>query len=163
MMTGLPALEFANTDAELVGFDLAWGYALSERFSLEGMLSYVEGKRTDVADRLYRIAPLNGSVSLVLEQRRFSGRLELLAYARQDKVAAYNAEPETPGYGIVNARMQWSGNDALRVYASLENLLDKSYQAHLGGFNRVGGVDVPLGERLYGIGRNFNVGIGFHW
>jgi len=163
MMTGKPALEFANTDAEFLGLDLGWGYEISERLALEGLLSYVDGERTDVSDNLYRIAPLNGTVSLVLEQRQFTGRLELVAYARQNKVASYNAEPQTPGYGIVNARMQWGGDDPLRVYASVENLLDKSYQSHLGGINRVTGVDIALGERLYGIGRNFNIGIGYHW
>jgi iron complex outermembrane receptor protein len=163
MMTGVPALEFANTDAEFVGLDLAWGFSITDQLSVEGLLSYVDGKRTDVADNLYRIAPLNGAVSLVLEQQRWSGRLEMIAFAAQDDVAAFNGESASAGYGLVNARMQWRGNAALRVYASVENLLDKAYRPHLGGYNRVTAVDIPQGERLYGVGRNFNVGIGYRW
>lgn len=51
----------------------------------------------------------------------------------------------------------------LRVYASVENLLDKSYRPHLGGYNRVMGVDIPAGARPYGVGRNLNIGIGYSW
>lgn len=163
MMTGMPALEFANTDAELIGLDLGWGYSISSQLSIEGVLSYVDGKRTDVADSLYRIAPLNGAVSLVLDRPHFSARLELVAYAGQDDVAAFNDERRSAGYGLLNARMQWFSNDSLRVYASVENLLDKSYRPHLGGYNRVMGVDIPAGERLYGVGRNLNIGIGYSW
>lgn len=163
MMTGMPALEFANTDAELVGVDLAWGYTISEQLSVEGVLSYVDGERTDVTDNLYRIAPLNGAVSVVLDKSRWSARLELVAYASQDDVAAFNNESRSGGYGLLNARFQWGGDEALRVFASVENMLDKSYRPHLGGYNRVNGVDIPAGERLFGVGRNLNVGIAYHW
>jgi iron complex outermembrane receptor protein len=163
MMSGMPALEFANTDAELIGLDLGWGYSLSNRFSVEGTLSYVDGQRTDVADALYRIAPLNGSVSVILDQARWSARLELVAYAGQHDVAAYNGEQTSAGYGLLNARFQWGGDAPLRVFASAENLLDKAYRPHLGGYNRVMAVDIPTGERLYGVGRNFNLGIAYRW
>lgn len=163
MMTGMPALEFANTNAELVGLDIAWGYSLTDRLSVEGLLSYVDGKRTDADDHLYRIAPLNGMISLVVDQHDWSGRIELAAYASQDKVAAFNDELDSAGYGILNARMQWHGSEALRIYASVENLLDKAYRPHLGGVNRVMAVDVPTGERLYGVGRNLNLGISYRW
>ena len=163
MMTGLPALEFTNTDAEFVGLDLAWGYSFNEMLSVEGLLSYVDGKRADVSDNLYRIAPLNGAVSLVLDKPTWSARLELIAYASQDDVAAFNNETASAGYGIFNARMQWHGGESLSVFASVENLLDKAYQPHLGGQNRVMAVDIPVGERLYGVGRNLNVGIRYRW
>ena len=163
MMTGMPALEFANTDAELVGLDVAWGVSLGAGLSLQGLLSWVDGERTDVEDSLYRIAPLNGNIALVFDKPAWQARLEVLAFDGQDDVAAYNNEQASAGYGVLNARMQWRGSDALRVYASVENLLDRNYQPHLGSYNRVMAVDVPVGERLFGIGRNFNVGIGYSW
>ncbi|MGD8323573.1 MAG: TonB-dependent receptor, partial [Gammaproteobacteria bacterium] len=108
-------------------------------------------------------APLNGSVSVILDQARWSARLELVAYAGQHDVAAYNGEQTSAGYGLLNARFQWGGDAPLRVFASAENLLDKAYRPHLGGYNRVMAVDITTGERLYGVGRNFNLGIAYRW
>src|SRR5690606_3973208 len=64
MMSGAPALEFANTDARLHGIDLAWGRYLTHALVVDGVLSYVRGRRTDVRDDLYRVAPLNGRVAV---------------------------------------------------------------------------------------------------
>jgi len=68
MMSGAPALEFSNTDAEIYGIDLAWGYYLSDALTIEGTLSYVRGQRTDIDDDLYRLAPLNGAISVLYER-----------------------------------------------------------------------------------------------
>lgn len=163
VMGGRPALEFANTEAKIYGIDLAWGYYLTESIVLDGILTHVRGRRTDVSDNLYRLAPLNGRVSLTYEAEQWSASVETIAYAAQDKVAAYNEEPQTPGYGIVNASMQWQLRRSLLLSASVENLLDKRYQDHLDGINRVARVDVPLGERLYGLGRSLQLGFNVAW
>jgi iron complex outermembrane receptor protein len=163
MMTGFPALEFANTDAEIYGLDLAWGRYLTEALTLHGVFTYVRGKRTDVADNLYRLAPMNARIDLSYEKSDWAADLEWAVYARQDRVSAYNAERETAGYGILNARVARSLASGFRLSASVENLFDKQYAAHLSGINRVAGVDVPLGERLYGMARTLRVGATFSW
>ena len=163
MMTGMPALEFANTDAEIYGLDLSWGLKLSEQISLDGTMTWVRGKRTDIDDNLYRLAPLNGRVSLTLDRMNWSAALDLVAYAGQDDVASYNAEPTSAGYGIVNARFRWDATDSLELSASIENALDRTYRPHLGGINRVAAVDVLQGARLPGYGRSINVGLAYSW
>lgn len=163
MMTGLPALEFANTDAEIVGMDLGWGYYLSDSLVLDGTLTYARGRRTDVADNLYRLAPLNGRIRLTYEADRWLASVETLAYAAQEEVAAFNDERRTSGYGIVNASMRRELGPRLALSASIANLLDKRYQDHLAGVNRVADVDVPLGERLFGAGRSLHLGVDVSW
>jgi iron complex outermembrane receptor protein len=163
MMTGMPALEFANTDAEIYGFDLAWGYYLSESLVIDGVLTYSRGKRTDIDDNLYRLAPLNGRIGLTWESSDWSATLEAIAYSAQNRVAAYNAETPSAGYGIVNASMRWQPGGPWALSAGVANLLDKRYQDHLDGINRVAAMDVPLGERLVGLGRSVQLGVSVSW
>jgi iron complex outermembrane receptor protein len=163
MMTGSPALEFANTDAEIYGVDLAWGYYVTERLVLDGVLTYARGRRTDLDDDLYRLAPLNARLGLSYQAEDWLARVEAIGYERQSAVARFNGEQATPGYGIVNAALQWQIQPNLMLSASVANLLDKRYQDHLDGVNRVMAVDVPLGERLFGLSRNFQVGVNFSW
>lgn len=163
MMSGAPALEFGNTDAEIYGMDLAWGYYLNDRLTIDGVLTYVRGKRTDVADNLYRLAPLNGRIGLTYEDEDWLASVEAIGYSSQDKVSAYNGEVATAGYGVLNALAQWEALPQLTLAVSIQNLLDKRYQAHLGGVNRVTGVELPVGEHLYGVGRSVYLGASFTW
>ena len=160
-MTGKAALQFANTDAEIYGLDLGWGYRLSQHLVLDGVLTYVRGRRTDVSDNLYRLAPLNSRVSVHYETGRWLASIDTIAYARQTKVSSYNDERPTPAYAIVSGSVQWELRPRLRLSTGVENLLDKRYQDHLDGINRVADVDVPVGERLYGLGRSYELGVTF--
>jgi len=157
MMNGTSApnpLEFQNVDAEFYGLDLDWGWQLSERWSLAGVLNYVRGKTTD--DNAYRIPPLNGLVALNYEATRWGLGAESFFASRQDDVAAFNGEAETAGYGIFNLHGHWQVSPMIRLSAGVENLTDKEYSDHLAGINRVNGnPDIPVGERLPGFGRNF--------
>ena len=163
MMGGAPALEFANTDAKLHGLDLAWGYYVTEALVLDGVLTHVRGKRSDVTDDLYRIAPLNGRITLTYEADRWSASVESVLYARQRDVSAYNGERPTAGYGLLNARGEWQLSSGLTLRAGIANILDKRYQDHLDGINRVAGVNVPVGVRLFGVGRTMQVGFNLAW
>jgi iron complex outermembrane receptor protein len=161
MMTGRPALEFANTDAEIYGLDVGWGYYLTDHLVLDGVLTYARGRRTDVHDDLYRLAPLNGRVGLTYEGVDWSARVETIAYAGQDHVSSYNEEPTTPGYTIINATARWQLRQRWQLSAGVANLLDRRYRDHLDGINRVAAVDVPVGARLFGLGRSVEVGASF--
>ena len=158
MMSGNGALQFDNVDAEIYGIDLGWRYSLTERLGIEGSASYTRGRRTDVDDNLYRLPPLNGSVALRFVDSGWSARAELVAYDRQDRVSAFNAEQPTPGYGIVNAAISWNAGRRIRVDVEASNLFDRGYQDHLAGVNRVSDVDIPPGERLWGADRTVTIG-----
>jgi iron complex outermembrane receptor protein len=159
MMSGNPALQFANVDAEIYGFDLAWKLELSDHWYLDGIASYVRGKRDDIDDDLYRLAPPNASAGLTWERDGLSVTTEIVGYAEQDNVSVYNNEQRTPGYALVNAALIWNPSDTLRLEARIDNLLDKSYQDHVAGINRANGSDVPVGVRLYGAERTLSAGL----
>jgi len=72
---------------------------------------------------------------------------------------AFNGESETPGYGIANLQVTWNAMESLRFELHAHNLFDRGYQDHLAGTNRVSGVDIPPGERLYGRGRTITAGV----
>lgn len=117
MMSGKPALQFSNTDAEIWGADVAWDYQLSDRFTVDGVATYARGRRTDVADNLYRLAPPNGSVGLTYRSDFWSLGARPVAYAKQDEVSAFNAEQTTSAYEIVNMDFSWNPAESVRVEA----------------------------------------------
>jgi iron complex outermembrane recepter protein len=86
---------------------------------------------------------------------------EVVLYAQQDKVSAYNGEQATSSYELVNFAFNWNPKESLRVEARIDNLLDKTYQDHLAGINRAMGSDMPVGQRLYGTGRTISAGLVF--
>lgn len=159
MMSGNPALQFSNGDAEIYGVDMAWKLEVSDRWYLDGIASYARGKRTDIDDNLYRLAPPNASVGLTWRHEDLSVTTEVVAYAKQDDVSVYNAEQRTPGYGLVNAALIWSPTEALRLEARVDNFFDKTYQDHVAGINRANGSDIPVVERLYGTERTVSAGL----
>ena len=159
MMGGSAALEFANVDAEIYGFDLAWKYQLSDNVYLDGLAAFATGRRTDIADNLYRLAPPNASLAAYYVAPSWVLKTEVVGYARQTKVAAFNDEQPSAGYGLVNVSVSWNPVENVRLEAQLDNLLDRSYQDHLAGVNRVMGSEIPIGTRLFGPERTFSAGI----
>lgn len=150
-------LQFNNVEAEIYGMDLDWAWQLNSDWSLSGIVNYVRGKRDDIDDNLYRIAPPNTSVSLNYTNSRWTASAESVVYAKQDNVSETNAEQETAGYGTLNLRSTWQASDALQLAAGLDNVFDKGYEDHIGGYNRAKNPDIPRGDRLPGYGRNLFV------
>jgi len=163
MMSGRLPLQYANVDAELYGLDLGYEYEISTSWLLRGNLGYVRGKRTDVADNLYRIAPLSSFVELMYQSENYFVSLESIAASKQDNVSVYNNEKPTAGWGIASLRGGFSLGRSFDVSLGMENIFDKAYQDHLGGYNRVADSDVPLGERLYNKGRNYYIRLNANW
>ncbi|MDC0088910.1 TonB-dependent receptor, partial [Porticoccaceae bacterium] len=155
MMSGAPALSYENTDAEIYGADANWNYRIDHNWSADGVVSYVRGKRTDIADDLYRIAPANARVSLRYQPDQGSLQLllESVVYARQKHVASYNNEAQSNGFGIVNIGANWSVTENIQLRSGVKNLFDRFYAAHLSGRNRTGDSDIALGEAIPGLGR----------
>jgi iron complex outermembrane receptor protein len=148
-------LQYANVDATLYGGDAPWGVALNDNWSLDGVVSYVRGKRDDISDNLYRIAPLNGRATLTYRRTNWWTAAEGVAYADQDKVSKTNRETKSDGYLLLNLRAGIALVRNLVLSAGVDNVFDKHYADHLSGINRVVGTDVALGERIPGYGRNY--------
>lgn len=149
-------LEFTNVDAELYGFDMDWRFILSESWSLNGVVNYVRGRRTDSSDDLYRLAPLNGFVALNYGAERWGWSLEGQFADGQTRVSETVAESESSGYAVFNTSGFLKLGADVRLSAGVDNIADRDYADHLAGINRVmGNPDIAQGERLPAYGRNF--------
>ena len=148
-------LEFNNVDAEIYGADLDWRYQIDDSWSISGVVNYVRGKRDDIDDNLYRIAPTNTSIAINYQSNNWGATIESVLYDAQDNVSETNLEQETAGYGLLNTRSYWQVAENIRLGFGINNIADKRYQDHLAGYNRVmGNSDIERGDRLYGYGRN---------
>ena len=147
-------LQFNNVDAELYGFDMDWSWQLSERWLASGLLNYVRGKRDDINDDLYRIAPPNAIFRLNYAAGNWDAGVESVVYAEQNDVSATNSEQKTSGYGIVNLNASWQASSQLRLALGVDNLFDRKYEDHIGGYNRAANKDIAIGKRLPGYGIN---------
>lgn len=163
MMSGSPALQFNNIDAEMYGMDAAWGYRINDQWRIDGVFSYVRGKRSDESDDLYRVAPFNHRLALSYEREQFNIQIESVIYAKQSFVSAFNNEEETAGYGLVNLDANYRLSQNIEIGAGIQNLFDKSHRDHLAGYNRNNSGDIPVGERLYGAGRNLFIEAKLTW
>ena len=151
-------LQFNNVEAEFFGFDLELGSELIADVQVAALFSYVRGKRRDIDDNIYRVAPPNGILSLSYQRPHWSATVEGEFYAKQDKVSKTNEETPSAGYGLLNLSGRYSllegGRANATLTAGIDNVLDKTYRPHLNGTNRVRNSDVAVGERLPGPGRN---------
>ncbi len=153
-MNGDPTpLRFSNVDAVLFGADLDFLVRPISRLELSGTASYVRGKRRDIDDDLYRIAPANLRLTVEWVGERVSLGAEILAAAGQDHVSNSNDEETSDGYAVFGLFGRFAISDGLAIEAGMENLFDAYYQPHLAGRNRVGASDVTIGERLPGPGQ----------
>ena len=138
----------SNVAAQLYGADADLTWQVLDRLKLEGTVSYVRGKRRDIADNLYRIAPLNGRVALTWQGQGWSVTGEAIGAARQSEVSATNGEAASPGWVAANLWFDLALGEAISLSGGIENLFDRRYSDHLAGRNRVMGSDVTLGEKL---------------
>lgn len=158
-------LQFANVDATLYGADAAWGYAIDNYWSLGGIVSYVRGKRDDISDNLYRIAPLNGTLGLTYAAGTWDVTAEGVFYDNQDNVSTTNNETESGGYALMNLYGKYRVKKNLSLSGGVGNVFDRKYAAHVSGINRAMGSDVTVGqgERVPGDGRNFYLALRLDW
>lgn len=154
-MNGDPTpLRFANVGAEFYGADLDFGTTLASHLRLDGTLSAVRGKRTDIRDNVYRISPPNMRLDLIWQRGGWSATLEGIGFAPQHEVSLTNGEQPSGGYALVNLFVRWRAAAGVAVAAGIDNLFDRTYAPHLAGFNRVAESDVPIGARLPAPGRS---------
>ena len=150
-------------DATLYGADAAWGYRLDRHWSLGGIISYVRGKRDDISDDLYRIAPLNGTLGLNYDAGSWDVTAEGVFYDSQDNVSTTNRETSSGDYGLMNLYGKYQVRSNLSLSGGVGNVFDRDYAPHVTGVNRAMGSDVAIGERVPGDGRNFNLAMCLAW
>ena len=160
---GLQVLQYQNVDAALYGADISWQADWSDNWQLGGLLGYVRGRNLDTDDNLYRLSPLKATIFTRYARGAWKAKTELEMAARQNKVAAFNGETETPGWAIVNVLGSYQLSNGLSVTAGADNLFDTRYTRHLDGINRVNGPDLPSGQKMPGMGRNLYLKLGYRF
>lgn len=156
-------LQFSNVDAKLYGFDAGYQSMLSDTWLLDASVSYVRGKRTDIDDNLYRIAPLNGTLGISYAKLDWSVTAQGVFAADQKDVSATNGEQASGGYGIMNLFGKYRLQANMDFTAGINNVFDRYYADHLNGLNRVINTDLALGERLPGAGRSVFARLHYRW
>jgi iron complex outermembrane receptor protein len=157
-------LAFDNVDAKLYGFDANWFVSINNNWQLDGTISYVRGERRDIDDNLYRIAPLTARTMLSYNTNDWRLGVEAETVAKQKHVSTTNEEQKTGGYVTFNLTGQYQVTDNMLVYAGVNNVFDRGYDNHLGGYNRVNNnSDIAQGDRLPGLGRSAFVSMNYTW
>lgn len=163
--TGTPALpmDICTVDAHTfrAKFENGFGAAVTDRWRIDGTLSCVRGRRRDINDDLYRIAPLNGILAVTYLGHNWSITAEGEFVAKQNEVSEVNAEEKTGGHALLNMYAQYSFKKSVKIRAGVRDVFDSFYQSHVAGINRVTAdkdgnpTDLDVGERLPGRGRSF--------
>jgi iron complex outermembrane receptor protein len=163
-------LRYDNVGAELYGFDLEWQQQINDQWRLKNVTSYVRGKRRDINDHLYRIAPINTWFNLSYETGQWQLDTEVMAAMKQDKVSITNGEKATPGFGVLHLSVIRSINDNSNFKLAVNNVFDKLYYQHTNGYNRNNrNVDVGFDAnnlqafRLPSEGRSFSISYFYAW
>ena len=164
-MAACPVLEFNNTNAHIYGVDLETGYVITENWRLDGGLNYVGGRQADGGGYLYRMAPFNGRAQVTFEHSGFMASIEGVGYSAQNKVATYNNEEKTAGYGVMNLRSNYQAFDGFLIGVGIENVVDSVNESHLGGYSRPISTDsdVAQGSRLPMPGRSYYATMTYQW
>jgi iron complex outermembrane receptor protein len=163
-------LRYANVDARLYGIDVEWSWQLSDRWSVNQVISVVRGERRDIADELYRIAPANSWVNLTYQDQDWQVETEWQAAMRQNKVSQTNTEQATPGYGILNLAVSRMLGEQAQLKLAVSNVFDKRFYQHTNGYNR-NNLNVDVGfdagdlqaYRLPGQGRVTELNYFYRW
>ncbi|MDC0601767.1 TonB-dependent receptor [Aliiglaciecola sp.] len=163
MMSGRAPLQWQNTDATLWGTDILLNAQLTQNLSLDMAATWVRAKRDDINQPLYRIAPATLSTSLRWQSEAWLASIESELVAPQMQVSNLQDEIPTAGYGLIHLLLQYHLNEHIKMTLNVDNLLDKSYQSHLSGVNRVNGAEVMADERLYATGREISAAISLTW
>jgi iron complex outermembrane receptor protein len=148
-------LVFSNVFAEFYGIDTPYALQLPCDFQLDGVLSYVRGKRRDIDDDLYRIAPVNGRTTITYQRDSWSLAIEGVYAGGQDKVSETNREIPSRAWGVMNLFATWEPFDGIVLDAGVDNVIDNYYARHLSGVSRVSSSGVAAGSPLPSPGRSF--------
>ena len=147
-------LQFSNVEAELYGIDAEFAIELPFDLILDGTIAYVRGKRRDINDNLFRIAPLMGRTTLTYQRDTWSISIEGVYAGVQDHVSKTNGETRSAGYSILNIFGAWDFAEGWRLSGGVDNVTNNLYRAHLSGINRAMGSATNVGQRLPGLGVN---------
>jgi len=146
------ATVYRNIKAFLGGGELEAHVRFAKRWMAVASLAYVYGQNRADHIALPQIPPLNGSLMLAYEAKRFSlgGRMEwALKQTRVDANSATGSGRDirqTPGYGVFDVFGSVKLIEAVELRIGLSNLFDKTYAHHINRANLVDPLEVQVNE-----------------
>lgn len=131
-LPGIETLTYINlNEARLDGVSASFHWDPVSRLALTGTMTYTRGKDRGTGRPIAGIPPLEAGLTARLSGD--AGRwleLETQVAARQARYVAEAGEVETPGYGVVNARVGFEAA-GMTMIAGVDNLFDRAYRGHL--------------------------------
>ena len=156
-----PVFKYEQTDAQLIGFDLASTYRATERFNITGKYSYLDGY--DLKNRLPLVyMPSNNLYAELKYQIPKLGKLQNLEFqinsrfVFEQKNLLSSQDFVSPPYSLVGLKV--SAEKQLRklrlnMFVRAENLLNETYRDYLNrqryfaddlGFNLIAGINISF-------------------
>ncbi len=137
-------------EARLYGFDFRSDYNFYRDFVGYLVASYVKGDDITGSGNLPQIPPLNGTLGLKLSLfEQLDADLSSTVYAAQKEVA--EGEITTAGYAVFNLMLNTKpvifSSISFRIFAGVDNILDKSYRNHLSTTR--GSITIEPGRNFY--------------
>ncbi|MGF1670631.1 MAG: TonB-dependent receptor domain-containing protein, partial [Balneolaceae bacterium] len=147
--SGLPVFEYNSADAMLFGFEFSSSARLTNRWTTNLVIDFVQGSERDSENTpLPFMPPLRSSLELQYDQSDWWTGTKVRLINTQNRLAP--EEERTPGYALVGLqagyRFQTFGSHS--IVLRLDNLLNASYRDHL---SRVENRNNPMP------GRNANI------
>ena len=140
-------------DAYQSGFELSLDYAILKHLSVHGQWSYTYAQNLSWDEPLSRIPPMEASLDVKYERKRWWASATGRFVSAQNRVAASFGEQESEGFQLYHIRMGVKPVKGLLIGLTIENLLDKNYVEFLNwSFNSL------IGDGLiYEPGRNISL------
>jgi outer membrane cobalamin receptor len=133
-VSGRPVREYANiADARIAGLSASAALPVSTAISFRGSLTWTRGQNLVTSTPLALTPPLEGVVALRMAspwRRSLWLEVESRMAGRQERIALDAGERVAAGYGILNLRGSLTVAGT-HVVLGVENLLDRSYRAHV--------------------------------
>lgn len=141
---GYPVYTKENVErARIRGIETAWSVSLNRSLLVSGTLTWTHGQNITKNEPVRRIPPLFGRVQAVYSGANWSTGIELLAAAKQDRLAAGDMSDNripaggTPGWKTININGSYTIGK-VGLHLSLVNLLNEDYRYHGSGVNGMG-------------------------
>lgn len=128
---------YRNVSAELYGTEFEVTHKLNDTWSLGSALVWTVGNNLDDDTSLSRISPLELTTSLDYAQEKLKAGIVLHLVDQQNDICLSGSANcggqdvrETPGYGVVDAHMEYAFESGVTLLAGVDNLFDKAYTLH---------------------------------
>ncbi len=138
-----------NVDARTYGGELTASYAMTNLVKFNSSVAYVKGKNETDGLPLAQLAPLEGRLGLVYDDKKYSYGALLRLVAPKDQVAIGQGNisgqdiAKSGGFGIFSLNAGYKPNKKTLIAAGVDNLFDKTYSEFI---SRTGNpMGLPLG------------------